>query len=43
MQLKKEPFTGDTSVILHELSALQRVEYLEFIAGQPPVPDRLRF
>lgn len=39
MQLKKEPFTGDAGVILHELSALQRVEYLEFIAGQPPVPD----
>lgn len=39
MYLKKEPFTGDTGVILHELSALQRVEYLEFIAGQPPVPD----
>lgn len=39
MQLKQEPYTGDAGVILHELSALQRVEYLEFLAGLKPVPD----
>ncbi|PPE61957.1 hypothetical protein F157LOC_00791 [Pectobacterium brasiliense] len=41
MHLKKENFGEGDQVLLHELSALQRMEYLEFIADHSSKLDAI--